>query len=267
MAKIATVPVSPRNGTSSDLPPSMLDSNLHNNISAGPQTTSSRTTGRTLIIGDSILKGIHRRGLSGNIDIKTLRGATAEVVYDQLYNMPLSRYDCVIVYIGGNDIAQGKTPCHFCNDLNRIIELVQKHVRTMYLCTVSPRSDVNVSQVNKVILEKCLEKSVPIIDVHRSFVFGNGNTVVNYYTRDGIHLNKTGTSTLLFTINNEFKILKTKLADSHGASHSYQSFNQFRGGRHQRRATGLRDNYGRHVTCRNCGRSNHASRECRYIMN
>ncbi|KAH3721778.1 hypothetical protein DPMN_064726 [Dreissena polymorpha] len=61
----------------------------------------------TLIIGDSILNGINRRGLNKNTHIKTLPGRKIKDIRLTLDSCDTTKYKNVIIYIGGNDMAEG----------------------------------------------------------------------------------------------------------------------------------------------------------------
>ncbi|KAL4227799.1 hypothetical protein ACF0H5_013236 [Mactra antiquata] len=53
-----------------------------------------------LILGDSLLKGINKRGLRPGVHIKTLRGATTENILDYLNTVDLYQFDKVIFHVG-----------------------------------------------------------------------------------------------------------------------------------------------------------------------
>ncbi|KAH3789076.1 hypothetical protein DPMN_167244 [Dreissena polymorpha] len=60
-----------------------------------------------LKIGDSILKGINRSGLNKNTHIKTLPGRKIKDIRLTLDSWDITKYKNVIIYIGGNDMAEG----------------------------------------------------------------------------------------------------------------------------------------------------------------
>ncbi|KAH3850791.1 hypothetical protein DPMN_093264 [Dreissena polymorpha] len=62
---------------------------------------------KTLIISDSILSGINRRGLNKNTHIKTLPGRTIKDIRLTLDTLDMTKYENVIIYIGGNDMVEG----------------------------------------------------------------------------------------------------------------------------------------------------------------
>ena len=71
--------------------------------------SDTRNKKETLVIGDSILKGIQLCGLRNNVRVMTCRGKRLLDISTRLGNMNLDRYDSIIVYVGGNDAAN-KTP-------------------------------------------------------------------------------------------------------------------------------------------------------------
>lgn len=64
---------------------------------------------KTLIIGDSLMRGIQKRGLAADVEIKTLPGAKLDEVARRLNEYDLSNFSNIIIYIGGNDVASGKS--------------------------------------------------------------------------------------------------------------------------------------------------------------
>ncbi|KAH3872317.1 hypothetical protein DPMN_035532 [Dreissena polymorpha] len=67
----------------------------------------SDTTLKTLLTGDSILSGINRRGLNTNTNITTLPGRKIRDIRLALDSWGMKKYENVIIYIDGNDMAEG----------------------------------------------------------------------------------------------------------------------------------------------------------------
>ena len=109
------------------------------------------TPRKTLVIGDSLLKGIRRRGLGQNVEVCTIPGANTRTIASRLRNwtMPMDEYQKVIIYVGGND--NGPTIESQNDELkNCILSLKRKYGDTLsvYL-KVCPRKDVDVTYVNR----------------------------------------------------------------------------------------------------------------------
>ena len=76
--------------------------------SQGPeQRNNLEEKKKTLIIGDSILKGIQLRGLQKNVSVMIFPGKKANDIRTKLQRFKLTLYENVIIYIGGNDAADG----------------------------------------------------------------------------------------------------------------------------------------------------------------
>ena len=165
---------------------------------------------RTLVIGDSILKGIQRPGLDRLVDCYTISGAIITDIDDNLRNMDLRQYENVVIFDGGNDVSAGKWPDAYRAELMKITTNLQRQHCRVYLCTVSPRQQVDVSIFNSKVKEICDETGADLIDVYQSFVYGDGSRVRHYFFPDGVHLNGYGSRALVTTINRQINIVKRK---------------------------------------------------------
>ncbi|KAH3747434.1 hypothetical protein DPMN_181861 [Dreissena polymorpha] len=106
---------------------------------------------KTLIIGDSILSGINRRGLNKNTHIKTLPGRKTKDIRLILDSWDMTKYKNVIIYIGGNDMAEGGDPRKAYREIKHLLHEFNGHNCTVYLCTVAPRRDADVVPLNDII--------------------------------------------------------------------------------------------------------------------
>lgn len=171
-------------------------------------TNSSK---RTLLIGDSILRDIQSRGLKKTVDIHSISGGRVNHVRDRFFNMDFTDVSDVIMYTGGNDVADGRFIQSIREQLERTVNLVKSKTAqcNIYICTVCLRRDVDVSSLNHLLITIATELQCTIID-YKIFTFGNGSTVRYFYNRDGIHLNPKGTSTLLRAIDKTVSVIKPR---------------------------------------------------------
>lgn len=85
------------------------------NINKSPgkpiQTIIGRRTTqpKTLLIGDSILSGISKRGLHRNVECHPIPGATVDILMDEIRIFDLKCFENIIIYVAGNDAANIKT--------------------------------------------------------------------------------------------------------------------------------------------------------------
>ncbi|KAH3876749.1 hypothetical protein DPMN_000603 [Dreissena polymorpha] len=206
---------------------------------------------RTLIIGDSILKGIKKFGLKRDVDIRTCPGNTLNGIQSQLNKLNYTQYEKIVVYAGGNDAASGSSQKTLYIDAKALLQDIQNKSSSchIFICTVCPRTDANVVPLNDLLKQLSDEFKAQIIDCHQSFVFGNGTTARNFYFRDGIHLNRSGTSVLIAAIHREIPITRQVAGNSIATD--------------QRRFDSLQ---GRRMTpkayCNVCGLNNHDTNDC-----
>ena len=76
---------------------------------------------KTLLIGSSILKGIRTRGLNPEVEISTNPCADSNRILEKLRKSNLDSYANVIVYIGGNDISNGRSVLEVSNTIEQIV--------------------------------------------------------------------------------------------------------------------------------------------------
>ena len=163
---------------------------------------------RTFLIGDSVFKGIQRRGLNNKTDINSGSGATINLLNERLSEVGTHKYSNVVLYIGGNDVSNGKSSVTLRAEIRDTTLSLQRKQCCVYLCTICPRQDVDVRPYNNEIREVCRETGAVLIECHNAFVYGDGTTVRHFYNNDGIHLNLLGTKTLVFTVNKKLHIVK-----------------------------------------------------------
>lgn len=204
----------------------------------------------TLIIGDSILKNIQTRGLNNTTLVRTMRGRKIHDVCDLLNNRLREDVGTVVIYIGGNNAASDNADINKdTNELKETVKNLLQQGRKVFLSTVAPRSDCNISTLNSNIHKIGRETSCGIIESDRAFVYGNGSIARHYFNSDGIHLSPQGTRMLISTINRVHCITRRhQQNDDRHYNRSTQPMN------FQQQAT---------IHCFHCGLSNHVSRDCR----
>lgn len=186
--------------------------NEHAQTWAAPQrTTQTREhESRTLIIGDSILSGINRKGLLNGVECQPMPGATiAEIsVKIQLYDM--TKFSNVVVYVGGNDASRNSDDTHFEEQYQQLILHVKDKNRScnIFLCTACPRGDTDVTRNNEVIERLCYANKSMCVNVNEAFYDKQNNLRDHFYRpRDNIHLSRSGIKRLLGTIDNHIPIV------------------------------------------------------------
>ncbi|MCG8045342.1 MAG: hypothetical protein N0E48_06700 [Candidatus Thiodiazotropha endolucinida] len=191
---------------------------LKNNAATAPHrntaNSQSASQNRTLLIGDSILKGINTNGLTSNVKVCTKSGATIEDLWDELSVFDLKSFAQIIVYIGGNDCSN-RVDAHIFEEMyDQLIGLIKSENKdcVIHLSKIAPRGDVDVSVHNtsvQRIADHWARQQVNFIeDSHDLFLGINGLPSSRYYSRDGIHLSYSGVKRLLDALNRHVNIVK-----------------------------------------------------------
>lgn len=217
---------------------------------------------KTYIIGDSILKGISTRGLNQNVSIRTLRGKKVRDVCKVLRAKNLDDVSKVVIYIGGNDVAGRDCDLNeVSKDLQEIIHHLQQLNCSVYLCSAAPRYDTNVTELNTRLATICDETDATLINIHDAFIYRNGQPVMTHYHHDRIHLNLSGTQTLVRTINNSTLIVKRRDVQRQTPFNIHQTDDN--GYTPVWRGQPRRHLYNQRQRCEKCGLLNHETKNCR----
>ena len=220
----------------------------------GRQTTQPKT----LLIGDSILSGISKRGLHKNVECHPIPGATVDILMDKIRIFDLKCFENIIIYVAGNDAANIKTDL----DLDTIEEKYEQFINfiqeksagiKIYLCSLCPREDISVEDINDMIKRQSQHHQGTFIDVYKTFHNKHNQLKTYFYNqRDNLHLSASGTKGLLGAINKHIEIVDDfkKCAQR-----------TFSTGKIQYRPLQPR-NDSSNERCFKCGLSNHKTSEC-----
>ena len=190
-----------------------------------------------------------------------MRGRKTAEICNRARNSITSSCDNVIFYMGGNDVATGNALTSIENEIRRTIEYLNNGKRRVFLCTICPRKDIDVKQINDVIRNVCNNTFAELIDVNSTFVFGNGAAVDRYFVRDGIHLNLRGSSFLVNAINAVFGIVRNARTVSYTRYQHYQQSHDWNPN------NGRRYSQEPYIYCSFCRMTNHSTQECRRRIN
>lgn len=114
-----------------------------------------------------------------------------------------------MLYVGGNDVANGKDVMTVYSEMKSLVKIVQKECQVQ-ICSLCPRADVDVTAVSDALLQLCEDMNINLIRVHSACTFGNGETVRNYFLQDNIHLSHLDTNNFLKTINHQVTIITNR---------------------------------------------------------
>ena len=246
----------------------------------GPQKSKRSkvmlTTPKTLIIGDSIINGINPRGLKNYVHCSGISGATVETVHEKMSVYNLKNFTNVIIYVGGNDVSNGSNVEYVEEKYDQLLQYIKDNNGdiSITLCTVCPRKDADVTDLNEIVTALSEEYSTQLVETEKYFCTDE-NPVMRYYGKDQIHLSKSGIRRLLDCIeksNEGIVLVENYELCAYGrspAKNGGQNRNRRNTGTHtqrgsrrsqaptgQNRATG--------VCCVKCGETNHSTFQCKH---
>ncbi|KAH3698249.1 hypothetical protein DPMN_085768 [Dreissena polymorpha] len=167
---------------------------------------------KTLLIGDSILRGINKRGLCESVDICTLPGKTMLDICEKLSKMNLSDISKIIIFAGVNDVSNGQPILLIKDVIFKTAQCIQDQTNCdKFIFRISPRRDVDVRDFNLMLEDVSSELPVKLIDCYNCFVYGNGQLANRLFRPDGIHLNIYGSSSLVAAINEVVHISRKRM--------------------------------------------------------
>ena len=148
--------------------------------------------------------------LKDYIDVHVHRGANVLDLYNDIRNTNLSLYNTVIVHVGGNDASGRKDVQQFTHIYEDMIRYLKDSQCRVIVSGILPRWDCDVSEYDTSLMNLCMREDVQYVENYSSFVYRDGTISDDYYYRDGIHLNRTGTVKLLNNIHKVIKVFRGK---------------------------------------------------------
>ena len=166
---------------------------------------------KTLLIGDSLLSAVNRKGLKNNVHCAPFPGATIDVISRSIIMYDLTQFKNIIIYCGGNDSAKSNNMEHFKKGYETLLNHIKKINPgcNVYVCSSCPRGDTDTTDINKLIKSVAAEHGATFVDTNSAFYDYNNELRTKFYKpRDWIHLSNSGTKRLLGTINSVLPIVE-----------------------------------------------------------
>ena len=123
-------------------------------------------------------------------------------------------FSTVILYIGGNDAANGKDQ-QFLEEKNQqlisLIKCKRNSACRIIFCTVTPRGDTDVTPVNRCITKLAdywRDQNVRLASECYDVFFKDSQQSKRFFNADGIHLSTSGINHLLDAISRQFNIIQ-----------------------------------------------------------
>ena len=257
------------------------------NEAASTQTRQESPIKPTLLIGDSILSGVNRKGLKRYVECQSIPGATIDVLLEKIKIYDIKNFDNIIIYVSGNDAAQNRDTEYIEEKYEQLISFIKSKnpTVTIFLCNVCPRGDTSVTDVNELIKRQSAVHETVFIDTCKNFYNKHEQLKSHFYKpRDNIHLSSSGVRGLLGAICQHINIVDSFKYCAYGPTaqgktrtpHSKQPYHK--NGRFQpQQKKGIphaffpRNDNGREEQfpsqgdrCFKCGLTNHKTYECRH---
>ena len=223
---------------------------------------------KILLIGDSIINGINKRGLTERVYVQGISGAKIQSLVNEIEVYDLSQFSHTVIYVGGNDA--NKTDSKQFEDLysQLLTHIKQKSECKVVLVNSCPRGDVDTTAVNSIIRRLSSQYETDLVDAYKAFHDKSFKLISKYMSNDSIHLSNPGTRRLLDMINKQLVIVQDF------AYCTFERPNNRRSNRRQHKPSPAqhirRGNLiypgqeGRPNPCTKCGETNHETKDCKH---
>ena len=222
--------------------------NNRNTAALNQSTTTSSKPLQTLVVGDSVLKGINSKGLESGVRICSKNGAKIKDIWDEISVYDFKSFQNVIICVGGNDSSSGTETSMFEEKYDELVGYIKaaNNNCAVYLCKVVPRGDVDVSGINASI-ERVVNHwrmhNIKLVESTNELFFGaDGLPCGRYFSTDGIHVSHSGTKRFIDAINRHVLIVR----DFQSCVYRTGSEQQQQQGRNNKRRPSMGRNYGRY---------------------
>ena len=130
---------------------------------------------RTLLVGDSLLKGVNSKGLKNGVTVCAKGGATIKDIWSEISVYNLNTFHSIVVCVGGNDASKRTDTSQYEDKYDELLSFIRSANRDciINICKVAPRGDVDVSCINASIKRvaehwklhkvKCIEETYDLL--------------------------------------------------------------------------------------------------------
>lgn len=205
-------------------------------------------TKNTLLIGSSVLSRVNPKGLNNRVHKQAVPGATIKTLLSDIKLFNMSIFSSVVIYIGGNDVANGDEP----ELIEERYDQLLKYLKTanpslsIYVSKIAPRGDADVSVINFVVDRLAEHHDAKIIDIFQAFHDSKGDVCMRYICKDSIHPSSSGVKRILGTIDKQINLVSNY-------DNCVYMRNTVRSRSHEMFSS-----------CFKCGEINHTTKQCRH---
>ena len=173
------------------------DKAIHESNLDADNEINSEHKRKVVITGDSLLNGLHEKGLSRNhrVKVNNFPGGTSETILENIDEIIKNKLDCLIIHAGTNDLTNW---INLLNQAKKIIKEVKKvshNTKIAFSSFVTRKDrkniDKKVLEVNSHLKNYCSQKNIDFID---------NNIKEEHLGVKKLHLNKRGNSVLASNI-------------------------------------------------------------------
>ena len=170
-------------------------------------SAKQQTRNLTLITGSCIMKHVETRFLADNVRIKTFAQAKIETLKENITKMDLSRYEKIVLHIGGHDVDAKVGPTEFKHKYQSLLNSLADKNCKILISGLLPRRGTNMKPYNSILNDLSSQFKAQFIDNHDSFIMASGKLPFEYYQADRVNLKFPGTRLLVQNINDKCKII------------------------------------------------------------
>lgn len=213
-------------------------------------------TKNTLLLGSSILNKANPKGLKANVHKHAIPGATIKTLMSEVKLFNLNIFTSVVIYIGGNDVANGTDVELIEEQYDQLIQQLRRENPSVniYISKIAPRGDTDVSQINNIVERLATHYKLEVVDIFSAFHDKRGFVCIRYLDHDSIHPTVSGLKRILGTIDKAVSIVHS--FDNCVYMQKHHAYPRYRSN-----ATLKNVNC---KACFKCGEHNHDTRECRH---
>ena len=164
---------------------------------------------KILLMGDSIITNINKKGLKDKVYKHGISGATKDTLVQEIEVYDLQNFSHIILYIGGNNVSNWTNNKYFKEKYDELISFIKEKNKNcqMLLVNSCPRGDTDVSAINDIICSLTEQYKIELVDAHNAFFNKKQELIQKYYYRDEIHLSDSGVKSLVGTISKRLDIV------------------------------------------------------------
>ena len=151
----------------------------------------------TLLIGSSVIRDVSASHLK-DTEVTCIPGGTIKDVADKVRAIPSSKYDSIVVVVGGNDCNprnpnSKQSPAAIVDQYKSLVKLCKDRTSSVVVSSICPRigdTDVQncIDSVNAGLQVMCVDEEVDFRDNSHIFYLKNDSINDGYFLDDGIHL-------------------------------------------------------------------------------